>query len=477
MQLNTGEQLDTTVYLVPAKAKLEMLSDKVADYALNTLGFKGKLNEKFVYLGPNTDNVVVVGLGTEEDLTRDQYVQAASTAAKILNEQKITSTSAQVTTYGTVDKSEVLQGIAEGFLQTDYSFDYYKKDKTSNSLTKVSLLTDLENADTLIEEVVNVLKSVNVTRDLVNTPANDLYPETLATKVEELFEGTQVDVEIFNKNDLEELGAKALLAVSQGSAKEPRMLVLKYLPLGNEEPVISLVGKGVTYDSGGYALKNAKGMATMMTDMAGAGAMIGAIHAIASNNIQQNVVAVIGATENLISGEAFKNGDIISTLKGTTIEVINTDAEGRLVLADVLYYAATELNSKYIIDAATLTGAVIAALGPNITGAMTNDQALLKDVTTASKTAGEDMWQLPITPEFREKIKGNNADLINSSINFVGAGTIFAAAFLEHFVEDVPWVHLDIAGTSYASSKGNKYLPKGASGIPVKTLYEFVKKQ
>ena len=477
MQLNTGEQLDTTVYLVPAKAKLEMLSDEVADYALNTLKFKGKLNEKFVFLGPNTDNVVVVGLGTEEDMTRDQYVQAASTAAKILNEQKITSTSAQVTTYGTVDKSEVLQGIAEGFLQTDYSFDYYKKDKTSNSLTKVSLLTDLENADTLIEEVINVLKSVNVTRDLVNTPANDLYPETLATKVEELFEGTQVDVEIFNKNDLEELGAKALLAVSQGSAKEPRMLVLKYLPLGNEEPVISLVGKGVTYDSGGYALKNAKGMATMMTDMAGAGAMIGAIHAIASNNIQQNVVAVIGATENLISGEAFKNGDIISTLKGTTIEVINTDAEGRLVLADVLYYAATELNSKYIIDAATLTGAVIAALGPNITGAMTNDQALLKDVTTASKTAGEDMWQLPITPEFREKIKGNNADLINSSINFVGAGTIFAAAFLEHFVEDVPWVHLDIAGTSYASSKGNKYLPKGASGIPVKTLYEFVKKQ
>src|SRR5699024_7021720 len=321
-------QLDTTVYLVPAKAKLEMLSDKVADYALNTLGFKGKLNEKFVYLGPNTDNVVVVGLGTEEDLTRDQYVQAASTAAKILNEQKITSTSAQVTTYGTVDESEVLQGIAEGFLQTDYSFDYYKKDKTSNSLTKislltdlenadtlhkeeiilnekkitynsaqvtkygtvdesevlqgiaegflqtdysfdyykkdktsnsltkVSLLTDLENADTLIEEVINVLKSVNVTRDLVNTPANDLYPETLATKVEELFEGTQVDVEVFNKNDLEELGAKALLAVSQGSAKEPRMLVLKYLPLGNEEPVISLVGKGVTYDSGGYALKN-----------------------------------------------------------------------------------------------------------------------------------------------------------------------------------------------------------------------------
>src|SRR5699024_11054475 len=172
--------------------------------------FKGQLNEKFVYLGPNTDNIVVIGLGPLDQLTKDHYVQATNTAAKILNEQKFESTSVQVTTYGTIDESEVLQGIAEGFLQTDYSFDYYKKDKTFNSLTKVSLLTDLENADKLIEEVVNVLKSVNVTRDLVNTPANDLYPETLATKVEELFEGTQVDVEVFNKNDLEELGAKAL---------------------------------------------------------------------------------------------------------------------------------------------------------------------------------------------------------------------------------------------------------------------------
>src|SRR5690625_593099 len=253
------------------------------------------------------------------------------------------------------------------------------------------------------------------------------------------------------------------------------MIVLKYLPLGKEEPVISLVGKGVTYDSGGYAIKTAKGMATMKVDMAGAGAMIGKMHALAAKDNQQNVVAVIGATENLISGEAFKNGDIIDTLKGTTVEVLNTDAEGRLVLADALYYAATELNSKAIVDAATLTGAVIAALGQNITGVMTNDQELVDEVIQASKTTGEDMWQLPITPEFREKIKGDHTDLINSAINFVGAGTIFAAAFLEHFVEDVPWVHLDIAGTSYARNNGNKYLPKGASGVPVKTLYEFVK--
>lgn len=475
MKIKVGEQLNTTVYLVPEGTDLEMLSDEAAQYASNQLKFKGCLNEKFDYLGPHTDNIVVIGLGPLKELIKDHYVQAANTAAKILNEQKVEATSVQINTYGTVDEKDIVQGITEGFLQADYSFDTYKKDKTKNSLSHVSLLTDLNHAEEIIEEAIHLLKAVNITRDLVNTPANDLYPESLANKVTDLFKETNVDVEILDKQALEELGAEALLAVSQGSAKEPRMVVLKYLPLGDNEPAISLVGKGVTYDSGGYAIKSAKGMSTMMTDMAGAGAMIGAIHAIASNHIQQNVIAVIGATENLISGEAFKNGDIINTLKGTTIEVVNTDAEGRLVLADALYYAATKLKSKYIIDAATLTGAVISALGLNITGAMTNNEDLLKEITQASKSAGEDMWQLPITPEFREKIKGNHADLINSSINFTGAGTIFAAAFLEHFVEEVPWVHLDIAGTSYASSKGNKYLPKGASGIPVKTLYEFVK--
>lgn len=477
MKLTIGEQLKTTVYLVPLNSKLDMLSDEVSNYAVNVLEFKGNLNEKFVYLGPHTDNIVVVGLGNELDLTKDHYVQAANTAAKVLNEQKVVSTSVEVTSYGAVNENDALAGIVEGFLQADYVFDHYRKNKTINSLTQVSFLTKLENADKLVEEVKNLVTAVNITRDLVNTPANDLYPETLANKVEELFKDTKVETEIFDKEALEKLGAEALLAVSQGSAKEPRMLVLKYLPLGDKEPVISLVGKGVTYDSGGYALKNAKGMATMMTDMAGAAAMIGALHAIASNNVQQNVVAVIGATENLISGEAFKNGDIINTLKGTTVEVVNTDAEGRLVLADILYYAATELNSKYIIDAATLTGAVIGALGQNISGVMTNNEDFLNKITTASKATGEDIWQLPITPEFREKIKGDNADLTNSSINFVGGGTIFAAAFLEHFVEDVPWVHFDIAGTSYANGKGNKYLPKGASGVPVKTLYEFVKNQ
>ena len=475
MNVLTGKQFETTVYLVPKDGNLGFLSNELVSYAKETLDFSGKTGEKVTHLGPHSENVVVIGLGDTDNLTRDHYVKAANSAAKTLEENKVSRANIQINTYGEVDEVQALQGAVEGILQASYIFQDYKSEKSALAFKEVSFVSDVANAEEKVNEIVHLVAGIDFTRDLVNTPANDLYPETLVDKVNKAFKDTAVEVEVFDKEALTKLGAKALLAVSQGSAKEPRMIVLKYLPLGKDEPVVSLVGKGVTYDSGGYALKNAKGMATMMTDMAGAASMIGALKALAENKVQQNVVAVIGATENLISGEAFKNGDIIGSLKGTTIEVVNTDAEGRLVLADILYYAATELNSKYIIDAATLTGAVIAALGKNITGVMTNDQELLDKVTDASKTVGEDMWQLPITNEFREAVKGNNADLTNSAINYTGAGTIFAAAFLEHFVEDVPWVHLDIAGTSYAGGKGNKYLPKGASGVPVKTLYEFLK--
>lgn len=475
MNLSIHKQFETTVLFVPKNDKLDQLPKELTEYALNTLEFNGELNEKIVNLGPNTNNVIVVGLGEADNLTRDHYVKVAHTAANILEENKVAKASVQVNIYGNVDEVLTFQAVAEGFLQAAYSFDDYRSEKTEKALEEVSLLSDIESADKALTEIVNILDAINFTRDLVNTPANDLYPETLADEVLDAFKGTNVDVDIFDKNALAELGTEALLAVSKGSDKEPRMLVLKYLPLGDDEPVVSLVGKGVTYDSGGYAIKSAKGMATMMTDMAGAASMIGTLHALAKNNIQQNVIAVIGATENLISGDAFKNGDIISSLKGSTIEVLNTDAEGRLVLADALYYAATELNSKYILDTATLTGAVIAALGSNTTGAMTNNQELLEQVEDASKVVGEKMWELPITDEFREAVKGNNADLTNVPPNPAGAGSIFAAAFLEQFVEDIPWVHLDIAGTSYSRAKGDKYLPKGASGIPVKTLYEFVK--
>lgn len=475
MQLTIGKEFDTKVYLVEQGNSLDMLSESLRSYLVDSVGFTGKLNEHSVYLGPNTDNLIFVGLGDEDKVGNQQYIHAANTAAKLLNEHKVSDVTVAFEIVGNIDTTHALQAVAEGFLQSRYSFDTYLTKKSERSLKHVSFKTDVEDAQNLISEIENVINGVDITRELVNTPANDLYPEVFGNQVVDLFKDTNVDVKVYDKAALEDIGAKALLAVSQGSAKEPRLIVMEYLPLGKDVPAISLVGKGVTYDSGGYAIKPARGMETMMTDMAGAAAMVGTLQAIVENDIQQNVVVIIGATENLISGEAMKNGDIISSMKGTSIEVINTDAEGRLVLADALYYAATKINSKSIIDAATLTGAVIAALGMNTTGVMTNDEALLADVLKASETADEAMWQLPLTDEFRESVKGSNADLLNSMVNATGAGTSFASAFLEHFVEDVPWVHLDIAGTSYTKTKGDKYRPKGASGIPVKTLYQFVK--
>lgn len=475
MQLTIGNKFSTKVYLVEQGNALEMLSASLRDYLVDTIGFTGKLNEKFVHLGPATDNLVVVGLGDADKIANQNYIQAANTAAKILDEHKVADTSVTFEVVGSIDASTALQAVAEGFLQARYDFDTYLTEKKNKTLKNVSIESDLENASALVTEIEHVINGVDLTRELVNTPANDLYPEVFGDQIIDLFKDTDVNVKVYNQAALEELGAEALLSVARGSAKEPRLIVMEYLPLGDDVPAISLVGKGVTYDSGGYAIKPARGMETMMTDMAGAAAMVGTLQAIVKNNIQQNVVAIIGATENMISGDAMRNGDIISSLKGTSIEVINTDAEGRLVLADALYYAATKVNSKAIVNAATLTGAVIAALGMNTTGVMTNDDALLSDVLKASEKADEAMWQLPLTDEFRESVKGKNADLVNSMVNATGAGTSFASAFLEHFVEDTPWVHLDIAGTSHTKTKGYKYRPRGASGIPVKTLYQFVK--
>lgn len=226
-------------------------------------------------LGPNTDHTIVIGLGEVSDLTRNHYVKAAPTAANILKEKGVSKVSAQVRPYGCADAVYGLQAPAEGFLLADYSFDEYRSEKPSKALEEVSLLSESNTADTDLNEIINLLKAINFTRDLVNTPANDLYPQTLADEMFKALDGTDVDIEVFGKKALTDSGTEALLAVSQGSAREPRMLVLKYLPLGEDEPVVCLVGKGVTYASGGYAIKSAKGMVMMMVDMAGAASCVG----------------------------------------------------------------------------------------------------------------------------------------------------------------------------------------------------------
>lgn len=366
--------------------------------------------------------------------------------------------------------------MVEGLLQSEYSFEKYMSEKKIiPSIKDVSInLINLKEQEMLkaVNEIKTIIEGVFLARDLVNEPAMTMTPAILANNAKNELENIGVKVEIYDKQKIQELGMKAFLAVSEGSSHEPKLIIMNYMGDPNSDKKIALVGKGLTFDSGGYCIKPPKGMDTMFTDMAGAASVIGAMKAIAKSRLNKNVIAIVAACENLISGGAYKPGDIIQSMSGKTIEVLNTDAEGRLTLADALWFAAKKLKANIIIDIATLTGACVVALGNINTGAITNNDDLMALVKSASTIAGEPVWEFPHNEEYREFIKGNFADLKNTGDK--GAGTITAGLFLEEFVDNTPWVHLDIAGTSY-DTEPSGYLPKGATGVPVKTLYHLVK--
>jgi leucyl aminopeptidase len=430
--------------------------------------FDGKENSMYAILDEEGYGTIYYGLGKEEDLTSYQTTVYFHSLAKYLQNAKFTQVHLKLPATIAED-SDLLAKVFEGLYQAEYQFNDYKKEPQELEELQISL-DDIEQAEEIFTSVEHVIEGIFHARDLVNQPANVIYPETLAEKVQEIFAGSEVAVEVYNQEEIEELGMEAYLAVNKGSDREPRLIVLKYMPTEATDHV-SLVGKGMTYDSGGYAIKSAGGMKTMKSDMAGAASVIGAIYALAQNEVQQNVVGIVAAAENMIDGKAFKNGDIISSMKGTSIEVNNTDAEGRLTLADAIYYAASELSSSAIVDVATLTGAAISALGPQTTAMISNNDDVADKVIEASEKASEPTHRLPAFPSHYKKIKGQFADLDNAPTG--GGGAITAGLFLEHFAEDTPWVHLDIAGPSY-SAKGYDYLPAGASGTGVKTLYHWV---
>jgi len=306
---------------------------------------------------------------------------------------------------------------------------------------------------------------VNFCRDLANEPANHLTPTDMANHAKELADQTGLECEIYGPGWMQEKGMGGLLGVAAGSVQEPRFIVLRYNGGGSEKP-IAFIGKGITFDTGGISIKPALDMGDMKGDMAGGASVIAALGAIARLKPRVNVIGVIPATENMPSGSATRPGDVLRTMLGKTIEVVNTDAEGRLVLADGIAYAR-EQGATALVDVATLTGAVSVALGNVAMGAMTNDQPLLDRVREAASSAGEKVWELPMFDEYKELIKSDVADMKNSGGR--PAGSITAAMLLLEFAEDTPWVHLDIAGVdAYNRNKGA--IVKGASGIPVRTL-------
>jgi leucyl aminopeptidase len=368
---------------------------------------------------------------------------------------------------------EAARAIVEGAFVGNFDPDYYKSDRKDQ---KIDTLTVVASGDkTRIDAALNlghiVGESQNFTRDLVNEPSNRMTPTILADRAKKMAQEVGLKCEVYGADKIKELKMGAFWSVAQGSDEPPALIVLKYEPAGApEKPVLGLVGKGITFDTGGISIKPADGMEKMKYDMAGGATMIGVMRAIAMLKPKIKVTAIVCATENMPSGKAQKPGDVQIAMSGKSIEIINTDAEGRLVLADGLFYAR-QLGCTHLVDAATLTGAVVVALGYANAGIFANDDQMYDRFSKALSKAGEKMWRLPLDDDYKEVIKSNIADIVNSGGRWGGA--ITAAMFLKEFAEDTPWIHLDIAGTAWTED-AKPWIAKGPSGIAVRSLIEFV---
>jgi leucyl aminopeptidase len=374
------------------------------------------------------------------------------------------------------DKDKIAQAVVEGAMLGLYQYTPYKtvdrEDiKEMEQLNIVAEGKDYSVIEGAVKNAQTITKAVYFVRDLVSAPSNEMTPSIMAQKAKEIARRKNVSCKVLDKSKMKELGMNALLGVASGSNEAPKFIILEYTGGKKKEAPIVLVGKGLTFDSGGISIKPAEKMDEMKTDMSGGAAVMGTIMAAADLGLPLNIVALIPATENMPGGSAYKPGDILKSYSGKTIEVINTDAEGRLILADALAYAA-QYKPAAIIDVATLTGACIIALGDDVIGMLGTDEELKSAINKAAQTTGELVWELPLWDNYHEQIKSDIADYKNTGGR--AAGTITAAAFLSKFAGDFPWVHLDIAGPAW-SSKDKSYIPKGASGIAVRLLTEYLR--
>jgi leucyl aminopeptidase len=422
----------------------------------------------------------VVGLGREKEYSFDVLREAIGKTFKVIKSSAIQEAAVYLDSFLSeeVDALDAAHAVSEAFALSTYRFEGYKQksNEPAKNIEKMTIYS--EAAD---EEDVNASltvgyahgKGTNSARTLVNLPGNMLTATDMANYAKELAAKYDFEAEILEKEDMLKLGMGALLAVNQGSTEPPKMIVLKYQGKEEWKDVIGLVGKGITFDTGGYSIKSKDGIVGMKTDMGGAAAVLGAMEIIGELKPEQNVVAVIPSTDNMISGNAFKADDVITSMSGKTIEVLNTDAEGRLVLADAVTYAKHH-GANYLVDVATLTGGVIVALGTDTTGALTNNETLWEQVLEASYEAGEPIWRLPIFEKDKQRVRSSKIADLNNSPGREGHA-IMGGAFVGEFAEDTPWVHLDIAGTA-TTRKEHDLGPAGATGVMARTLALLVER-
>jgi leucyl aminopeptidase len=474
-------------------------SDAVTDAAAKVLAsgeFKATLGETLLLHAPSglkAERLLVVGLGKAKALSVDEVRKGAGTAVRAAKPLGVRELAIALPEDHALSDEHLeslpcmllSRALMEGAELAEMDWDTYRsdrKDRTVRSLTMIANEAEKSKRDEIqlgFDEGLIVAAAQNFTRSLVNEPGNVLTPTELGKRAAAMCAEVGLKCEVYSTKKLHELKMGAFWAVAQGSEEPPALIVMTYEPqlakgqvAATDAPVMGLVGKGITFDTGGISIKPADGMEKMKYDMAGAAAMIGAMRAIAQLKPKVKVIGVVCSAENMPDGKAFKPGDVVTGMSGKTIEVVNTDAEGRLVLADGLHYAKT-LGCTHLINAATLTGACVVALGILNAGLFSNDEATWEKFQAAAKISGEKFWRLPCTDDYKDQIKSQIADMMNTGKNRWG-GAISAAMFLKEFVGETPWVHLDIAGCAW-NDDNKPWIANGPSGLAVRSILEWVR--
>jgi len=474
--LDRGEKDKTEAFVsVADKAVQQAAADLIASGDLTGKNFETTWLHKPA--GLKAKRLLLIGGGKAKKFSASELRKLAGAAVRALKPRSLRSLAFVLP--GEISTQEAVKAIVEGAIVGNFDPDTYKSDRKDQQIESLTVVAaesqgsaDQASLQRAMDEARILGESQNFTRELVNEPSNRMTPTDLASRAQQMSKETGLKCEVYGADKIKELKMGAFWGVAQGSDEPPALIVMRYEPAGApEKPVLGLVGKGVTFDTGGISIKPADGMEKMKYDMAGGATMIGAMRAIALLKPKVKVIGIVCATENMPSGKAQKPGDIQTAMSGKTIEIINTDAEGRLVLADGLCYAR-QLGCTHLVDAATLTGAVVVALGYTNAGIFANDDAMYQRFTKALDKAGEKMWRLPLDDEYKEQIKSNIADIMNTGGRWGGAVT--AAMFLKEFAEDTPWIHLDIAGTAWMEDS-KAWIAKGPSGIAVRSLVEFAR--
>ena len=462
------QNIASEIIILPL-AKENKVPKEITKY-VKTKDFNADLNNlSLLYTELKTKRILLAGLGKEKEITLEKIRSLISTATKTIQQLKLVNLSILLPKVKILSQEKIAEAILESVLLTNYQFDKYKTKKEIKEIKNINLIADI-SLDKIIARTKIICSNVNFVRDLVNESSDVINPITLTNKAKEIAKNNKLKITILDENKLKKLNMNLILAVSSGSRYPPRLVILEYKN-SNTKKKIALIGKGVTFDTGGINLKPPGYIETMRLDKAGAATVLGIIKTASELKLKTNIIALLPLVENMISPNSYKPGDIITSYSKKTVEIGNTDAEGRLILADTLAYAEKNIKPSVMIDLATLTSSIIGTFSNYITGFFTNNEKLAKQLFDKGQETHEMVWQLPIYDEYSEENKSEIADIKNIGGKYAGA--IAGAAFLKSFIKNTSWIHLDIAGSAWYE-KEKDYIPKNATGIGLRLLISFI---